>query len=91
MIRQVLTVRNRLGLHARAAAKLVRLVMGFRSRVSLSREDTEDAVEGGSILGILMLAAARGAHIAITVEGTDEAEAAEAIRRFFEERFGEEI
>jgi len=90
MIQEVLTVRNRLGLHARAAAKLVRLAMGFRSRIWLCRADAQDAVEGVSILGILMLAAAQGARITVAAEGEDEAEAMGAIRGLFEGRFGEE-
>ena len=90
MIRQVVEVENKLGLHARAAAKLVRLVSSFRSRVFVSREGTADVVEAGSILGVLMLAAARGTRLVFSIDGQDEIEAGEAIRRLFAGRFGEE-
>ncbi len=90
MIRHVVTVRNRLGLHARAAAKLVRLASRFRSRIELAREGCGDAVEAGSILGILMLAASQGTRIRVMIDGADEEEASLAILELFEERFGEE-
>lgn len=91
MIRQVVEVENRLGLHARAAAKLVRLVSSHRSRVLVSREGTTDVVEAGSILGLLMLAAARGTRLVFSIDGQDEIEAGEAIRGLFAGRFGEEV
>jgi phosphocarrier protein HPr len=90
MIRQSVLVKNRLGLHARAAAKLVRLASRFSSEVHLSREDANQQIDSKSILGILMLAASKGTRLTISIEGTDEAEAGEAIRRFFETKFGEE-
>jgi phosphocarrier protein len=90
MIRQVIEVENKLGLHARAAAKLVRLASAFHSRILLGREGTADVVEAGSILGILMLAAARGTRLVFSIDGQDEIEAGEAIRTLFAGRFGEE-
>lgn len=90
MIRQVVEVENKLGLHARAAAKLVRLASGFRSRILVSREGTNDVVEAGSILGILMLAAAKGTRLLFVIDGQDEMEAGEAIQGLFAGRFGEE-
>ncbi len=90
MIRQVVEVENKLGLHARAAAKLVRLASGFRSRILVSREGTDDVVEAGSILGILMLAAAKGTRLLFVIDGQDEMEAGEAIQGLFAGRFGEE-
>ncbi len=90
MIRQVVEVENRLGLHARAAAKLVRTVSSFRSHVLVSREGTTDVVEAGSVLGVLMLAAARGTRLVFSIDGQDEVEAGEAIRGLFAGRFGEE-
>jgi len=90
MIRQSVLVSNRLGLHARAAAKLVRLASGFSSDIYLSREDANQQIDSKSILGILMLAASKGTHLVISIEGQDEAEAREAICRLFETKFGEE-
>jgi phosphotransferase system HPr (HPr) family protein len=90
MIQQVVEVENKLGLHARAAAKLVRLVSSFSSRILVSREGTAEVVEAGSILGILMLAAARGSRLVFSIDGQDEMEAGEAIRELFAGRFGEE-
>jgi phosphocarrier protein HPr len=90
MIRQSVLVTNRLGLHARAAAKLVRLASGFSSEIHLSREDANQQIDSKSILGILMLAASMGTRLVISLEGQDEAEASEAICRLFEAKFGEE-
>ncbi|NLT68320.1 MAG: HPr family phosphocarrier protein [Acidobacteria bacterium] len=91
MIRQSLLVVNNLGLHARAAAKLVRLASSFASEIYLSREDASQQIDSKSILGVLMLAAKKGTRLVVSVEGHDEAEAVEAIRRLFESRFGEEM
>jgi phosphocarrier protein HPr len=90
MIRQSVLVSNQLGLHARAAAKLVRLASRFSSEIHLSREDANQQIDSKSILGILMLAAAKGTRLVISIEGQDEAEAGEAIRQLFEAKFGEE-
>lgn len=90
MIRRSLLVTNRLGLHARAAAKLVRLVCGFSSEVHLSREDQNQHIDARSILGILMMAASQGTRLIVTIDGADEADVSEAIRELFKNRFGEE-
>ncbi|MBN1569611.1 MAG: HPr family phosphocarrier protein [Acidobacteria bacterium] len=90
MIRQSVLVSNRLGLHARAAAKLVRLASKFSSDIYLSREDADQQIDSKSILGILMMAASKGTHLVISFEGKDEEEAKEAICRLFETGFGEE-
>jgi phosphocarrier protein HPr len=90
MIRQSVLVANNLGLHARAAAKLVRLASRFASEVYISREDAKQQIDSKSILGILMLAASKGTRLIISIDGEDEAEAGEAIRRLFETKFGEE-
>ena len=90
MIRQPLLVANRLWLHARAAAKLVRLVCGFSSEVHLSRENQNQHIDARSILGILMMAASQGTRLVATIDGADEADVAEAIRELFENRFGED-
>jgi phosphocarrier protein HPr len=90
MIRQSVLVSNNLGLHARAAAKLVRLASSFSSEIHLSREDANQQIDSKSILGILMMAASKGTRLVISIDGQDEAEAGEAIRQLFEEKFGEE-
>jgi phosphocarrier protein HPr len=90
MIRQSVLVSNKLGLHARAAAKLVRLASRFSSEIYLSREDANQRIDSKSILGVLMLAASKGTRLVISIDGQDEAEAVEAIREMFEAKFGEE-
>jgi phosphocarrier protein HPr len=91
MIRQVLVVENTLGLHARAAAKLVQLASRFNSEIHLAREGHAQRIDGKSILGILKLAASQGTRLVISIRGADEAEAAHSIQRLFAARFGEEI
>lgn len=87
MIRQELDVINRLGLHARAAAKLVTCALEYESRVQLEREGQR--VNGKSIMGVMMLAAACGTKVWIEVEGEDEEEAFAALRQLFANRFDE--
>jgi phosphocarrier protein len=79
---------NRLGLHARAAAKFVHLASGFTSRVTVARDGTR--VDGKSILGLLTLAASKGTKLHLIVQGDDEAEAAEKLAELVRARFGEE-
>jgi phosphocarrier protein HPr len=90
MIIQQVEVKNRLGLHARAAAKLVRLASGFACEIHLSRLGDIQRIDGKSILGILMLAASRGTILEFTLEGLDEKQASHAISELFEGRFGED-
>ncbi len=89
MIRRTLTVHNSLGLHARAAARLVSLTSSFESRITMAREDRNECIDGKSILGILMMAAAKGTRINITVDGPDEEAAMEALNGLFEHEFNE--
>ena len=89
MIRLSVEVENRLGLHARAAAKLVREASRFSSDIYISRVDAEQRIDSKSILGILMLAASQGTSLAFSIEGRDESEAADAIRKLFKSKFGE--
>jgi phosphocarrier protein len=89
MIQLSVEVENRLGLHARAAAKLVRTASRFSSDIHISRVGAEQRIDSKSILGILMLAASQGTILAFCIEGGDESEAAEAIRALFRSRFGE--
>jgi phosphocarrier protein len=89
MIKKVLKIENELGLHARAAAKLVKLSSTFESDIRLSRSNGNQRIDGKSILGVLLLAAARGTELDIFFEGSDENEAAEAIETLVRDRFGE--
>jgi phosphocarrier protein HPr len=82
------TIVNKLGLHARAAAKLVTLASKFKSDIRIRRNGRE--VRGKSIMGVMMLAAGIGAQITLIAEGPDEAEAIDALARLIAERFGEE-
>jgi len=88
VVERRLEIVNRLGLHARAAAKLVHLASRFRSRVALSSGDEE--VDAKSILGILLLAAAQGSSLTLRCDGEDEAEALAAIADLVAGGFGEE-
>lgn len=89
MIRRVVCVENELGLHARAAAKLVKLTARFESDIKLSRHNSNQRIDAKSILGILLLAAARGTELEITVDGEDQEVAMEWIVDLFKDRFGE--
>jgi phosphocarrier protein HPr len=82
------TIVNRLGLHARAAAKFVHLAGAFSSRVTVSRDGTR--VDGKSILGLLTLAASRGTKLHLTIQGDDELEAGAQLSELVRSRFGEE-
>jgi phosphocarrier protein HPr len=79
---------NQLGIHARAAAKFVHLATRFKARVRVARDGRE--MDGKSIMGILLLAAARGTTIQITADGTDEDDAVAALSGLVESGFGED-
>ena len=85
------TINNRLGLHARAAARFVQCAAQFTSRVAIQRQDTEQTADGKSILDVLLLAATNGTTLIIKAEGADEDRAADALVKLVEERFGEEV
>ncbi len=87
MIEETLILKNRLGLHARAAAKLVHAAAGFSSRLTLTRDG--DEVDAKSILGLLLLAASRGTSLLLRAEGPDEAAAVTAVKELVERRFDE--
>jgi len=88
MQNQNFTIKNRLGLHARAAAQLVQTANKFNSEVALIKDDIE--VNGKSIMGILLLAAPQGTDISVTVSGTDEERAMKVIAELIEDGFGED-
>ncbi len=89
MIKKILRIDNELGLHARAAAKLVKLSSSFESDIRLSRSNGNQHIDGKSILGVLLLAAGRGTVLDIFFEGSDEIEAAEAVEALVKGKFGE--
>jgi phosphocarrier protein len=80
-------IRNKLGLHARAAAKLVHIAARFKADIKIRKGDEE--VDGKSILGILLLAAGRGSTILLKADGADEREALDAIEKLIEQKFDE--
>ncbi|MFN0085733.1 MAG: HPr family phosphocarrier protein [Blastocatellia bacterium] len=91
MQQRTLTIRNRLGLHARAAAKVVKLANGYESNILLARSDSRHkTADARSIFGILMLAASQGTVLEIIVEGPDDATALGAMCQLIESGFGEE-
>lgn len=89
MIEKTVKIINPLGLHARAAAQLVRLAGKFKSHIRLVRTDNEVMADAKSILSVLTLAASRGTELKLTVEGTDETEAANSLEELINKGFGE--
>lgn len=89
MLKGRVIIINRLGLHARAAAQLVRLASGFTSKIKLLRADNAVIADAKSILSVLTLAASKGTELEIEIEGDDENAAYEAIENIFKEGFGE--
>jgi phosphocarrier protein HPr len=88
MLQQEVEIINRLGLHARASARLTQTAGQFRSEVWLTRNGRR--VNAKSIMGVMMLAAAKGTRIVVETQGPDEAEAMQAIESLIANRFGEE-
>ena len=82
-----ITIINKLGLHARAAAKLVSLATQFKSEIKLLKNNTE--VNGKSILGVMMLAASKGTQLSLIADGADEDAALDALQDLIERRFDE--
>jgi phosphocarrier protein HPr len=87
MMKKELLIENRLGLHARAAAQIVKAASAYASRITLIKDDLE--VDGKSIMGIMMLAAAKGTNILVRVEGGDEETALAGLEKLFKDKFGE--
>jgi len=87
VVRREVVVHNKLGLHARAAAKLVKLASGFASDVRLRRGERE--VDAKSIMGVMMLAAGQGARLDIEARGEDAEEAVASLEALIADRFGE--
>jgi phosphocarrier protein len=87
MIKRSITITNKLGLHARASAKLTQAASRFQSGVWIARNGRR--VNAKSIMGVMMLAAGLGSSIELETDGPDEAEALDAIEKLFADRFGE--
>ena len=87
MIQTTLTISNKLGLHARASAKLTKLAASFASEIHLGRNGRR--VNAKSIMGVMMLAAGLGAQVELEVEGPDEEAAAAALKALVDDKFGE--
>jgi phosphocarrier protein HPr len=87
MIKSSITISNKLGLHARASAKLTKAASGFASEIHLSRNGRR--VNAKSIMGVMMLAAGLGSELEIEADGPDEEAATAAIRALIESKFGE--
>ena len=87
MKKRELLIENKLGLHARAAAQIVKAASAFTSKILLTKDGIE--VDGKSIMGIMMLAAAKGTTILVSAEGADEDKAMDGMERLFRNKFGE--
>ena len=88
MIERELVIANRLGLHARATAKLVQVLSGYRCNATLTAKGRE--VNAKSIMGVMLLAAGPGTPVLLRVDGEDEGDAAAAVAALFERRFDED-
>ena len=89
MMSRECVIRNRLGLHARAAAKFVHTATRYTSKIRIGRDGK--TMDGKSIMGILLLAAGAGSSVIITADGVDESDAIDALCRLVEDGFGEEL
>ena len=87
MKKKELLIENKLGLHARAAAQIVKCASSYSSKIALIKNGLE--VDGKSIMGIMMLAAAKGSTIMVHVHGEDEDKALEGLEKMFKNKFGE--
>jgi phosphocarrier protein len=87
MLQQNIAIINKLGLHARASAKLTQLAGQFKSEIWISRN--ERRVNAKSIMGVMMLAANKGSTIRLEIDGADESEAMQALVALIADRFGE--
>ncbi len=88
MLQQQITVINKLGLHARASAKLTQTAGSFQSEIWLSHQGRR--VNAKSIMGVMMLAANKGTNLSVEIDGPDETEALHAIESLIDSRFGED-
>ena len=82
-----LLIENKLGLHARAAAQIVKTANAYASKITFSKDGLE--VDGKSIMGIMMLAAAKGSNVLLVAQGEDEGQAVAGLQKLFADKFGE--
>lgn len=87
MLQETTTIINKLGLHARAAAKFVTQASLFESDINVKRNNIN--VNGKSIMGVMMLAAAKGSEVELIIDGTDESQAMQSLLELIANRFGE--
>ena len=87
MKKKELMIENRLGLHARAAAQIVKSASAYSSKITLIKDGLE--VDGKSIMGIMMLAAGKGSSVIVEVQGDDEERALAGLEKLFKDKFGE--
>ncbi len=87
MMKKELLIENKLGLHARAAAQIVKSATGYASKITLIKAGLE--VDGKSIMGIMMLAASKGSSVMVHVNGEDEEQAMTGLEQLFRDKFGE--
>ncbi len=87
MKKKELLIENKLGLHARAAAQIVKSASAYSSKITLSKDGLD--VDGKSIMGIMMLAAAKGSSVMLQVSGDDEGAALSGLEQLFKDKFGE--
>ncbi len=89
MLERELVITNKLGLHARAAAKLVKLASSYESEIEIEKEKEAQRVNAKSIMSVMMLAASRGNTIKVYVSGADETDAMDAVDHLINDKFGE--
>jgi phosphocarrier protein len=87
MQKKELLIENKLGLHARAAAQIVKTASAYGSKITLSKDGLD--VDGKSIMGIMMLAAAKGTTVLVLADGADEQKALDGLETLFRNKFGE--
>ena len=87
MTRKELLIENKLGLHARAAAQIVKTASAYSAKITLSKDGLD--VDGKSIMGIMMLAAAKGTSVLVQTDGVDEDKALDGLEALFRNKFGE--
>jgi len=87
VVEREVEIKNKLGLHARAAAKLVHIAARYKSDIKIRKGDEE--VDGKSILGILLLAAGRGSTVTLKADGVDERDALDAVENLIDAKFDE--
>jgi len=87
MMKKELLIENKLGLHARAAAQIVKSASAYASKITLVKDGLE--VDGKSIMGIMMLAASKGSSVLLEVRGEDEGQALAGLEQLFKDKFGE--